>query len=96
MSKPVNRFGRDRGIIKDQSVAMQHIKFNQVLKINALYQPGSILSYCFEFFFRFLMSLYFDCAVSGGGGAGNIHVSSPWHPNLPYLAVGSYSGIYIH
>ncbi|XP_023345784.1 intraflagellar transport protein 140 homolog [Eurytemora carolleeae] len=37
------------------------------------------------------MSLYFDCAVSGGGGAGNIHVSSTWHPNLPYLAVGSYS-----
>ena len=38
------------------------------------------------------MSLYFDCAVSGGGGAGNIHVSSTWHPHLPVLAVGSYSG----
>ena len=37
------------------------------------------------------MSLYFDCAVHSGGGAGNIHVSATWHPAHPWLAVGSYS-----
>ena len=25
------------------------------------------------------MSLYFDCAINSGGGAGNIHVSAKWH-----------------
>ena len=25
------------------------------------------------------MSLYFDCAINSGGGAGNIHVSATWH-----------------